>query len=209
MHKELRNSDENEFPAREIECWSGVLKTIVKVSDDLSRMGEIGDDGELLSVIALLNFHTDHPNRELAIELNNEGVRDLGRSKFQSSIRKLQAAVKADSTYHRARSNLAVAYNNLGLSLNKEHPREALVEFHNALFLDPSNETIQANVKGILWITGNDPDSFEDLVVLGDDARRRNDIAGSIIEYKAALEIKSDANVRRKLREVMNQASVR
>ncbi|MDZ4833054.1 MAG: tetratricopeptide repeat protein [Candidatus Melainabacteria bacterium] len=137
------------------------------------------------------------------IELNNEGVRALGTSNFKLAIDKFEAALKRDPSYQRARSNLAIAYNNYGLFVNKQSPAEALKYFHKALALDASNPTTKANVDGIIRIMGRDPLNFQDRVELGDMARKQGDFDGAIVEYQAAAGIKNDAGVREKLGDVL------
>jgi hypothetical protein len=72
-------------------------------------------------------------------------------------------------------------------------------QFHNAVYLDPKNVTTIANMEGIIRIMGRNPSNFEDRVDLGNLAVLTNDIAGGIIEYKAALEIQDDPQVKAKL----------
>ncbi len=137
------------------------------------------------------------------IELNNEGVRALGTSNFKLAIEKFEAALKRDPSYQRARANLAIAYNNFGLFINKQSPAEALKYFHKALQLDPSNATTKANVDGIIRIMGRDPLNFQDRVELGDMSRKQGDFDGAIVEYQAAIAIKNDPAVREKLGDVL------
>lgn len=137
------------------------------------------------------------------IELNNEGVRALSASNFKLAIDKFEAALKRDPTYKLARTNLAIAYNNYGLQVNKSSPAEALKYFHKALALDPSNTTTKSNVEGIIRIMGRDPRDFQDRVELGDMARKGGDFDGAIVEYQAAVALKDDAGVREKLGDVL------
>lgn len=184
--------------ACEVECWSGSAKSVLNVRDT--------SEDPILSVITLISLpNTKSPDRTTAIYLNNEGVRVLVARNFNLAIRKLQSAVKADPSYRRARTNLAIAYNNLGLSLNKRSPTEAMKQFHSALFLDPQNVTTVANLDGIIRMMGRNPSSFKDRVDFGDQALLIDDIAGGIIEYKAALEIRDDPDVRAKLNELTSK----
>ncbi len=136
------------------------------------------------------------------IELNNEGVRALSSSNFKLAIEKFQAALKLDPTYQLASSNLAIAYNNYGLQINKQSPAQALVMFHKALALDPTNATTKGNVEGLIRIMGRDPRDFQDRLELGDIARKGGDFDGATVEYQAAIGIKDDALVREKLGDV-------
>lgn len=160
-----------------------------------------------LALISLVGSSSVYPadaqTDSTVIELNNEGVRALGTSSFKLAIEKFEAALKRDPTYQRARSNLAIAYNNYGLFVNKQSPAEALKYFHKALQLDNTNATTKANVDGIIRIMGRDPMNFQDRVELGDMARKQGDFDGAIVEYQAAAAIKNDAGVREKLGDVL------
>lgn len=135
------------------------------------------------------------------IELNNAGVRALNQQNFTEAIRQFEAALKLDSSYELARKNLAIAYNNYGLQLQK-NPMQALKQFHKALVLDPSNQTTQQNVSGIIRFLNRDPNKFEDRVDLGDQSRKSGDFTGAVVEYQAALKIKNDAKIWEKLGDV-------
>lgn len=148
-------------------------------------------------------YPADAQTDTTVIELNNEGVRALGTSNFKLAIEKFEAALKRDPTYQRARANLAIAYNNFGLFVNKQSPAEALKCFHKALQLDPSNATTKANVDGIIRIMGRDPGNFQDRVELGDMARKQGDFDGAIVEYQASIALKNDPAVREKLGDVL------
>ncbi|MCA9815481.1 MAG: tetratricopeptide repeat protein, partial [Cyanobacteria bacterium HKST-UBA01] len=142
-----------------------------------------------------------HATSSRVIELNNAGVRALNQQNFQEAIRQFEEALKVDSTYELARKNLAIAYNNYGLQLQKS-PMQALKQFHRALLLDPSNATTKQNVSGIIRFMNRDPNKFEDRVDLGDSSRKSGDFTGAIVEYKAALEIKNDGAIWERLGDV-------
>lgn len=135
------------------------------------------------------------------IELNNAGVRALNQQNFKLAISKFEQALKIDSGYELARKNLAIAYNNYGLQLQKT-PMQALKQFHRALALDPNNATTKANIDGIIKFLNRDPNKFEDRVDLGNSARKSGDFSGAVVEYKAALRIKNDAKIWEKLGDV-------
>jgi tetratricopeptide (TPR) repeat protein len=160
-----------------------------------------------LALISLMGSFSVYPadaqTDTTVIELNNEGVRALGASNFKLAIDKFEAALKRDPSYTRAKSNLAIAYNNYGLFVNKQSPAMALKYFHQALLLDPANPTTKANVDGIIRIMGRDPLNFQDRVELGDMARKQGDFDGAIVEYQAACGIKNDPGVREKLGDVL------
>ena len=105
------------------------------------------------------------------ISLNNDGVKALNSSNFQLAITKFEAALKIDPSYTLARQNLAIAHNNYGLQLRNQ-PKEALKQFHMALYLDRSNATTWQNVNGIIGMLGKNPKDFKDRVALGDVHRQ-------------------------------------
>jgi tetratricopeptide (TPR) repeat protein len=129
------------------------------------------------------------------ISLNNEAVKALNSNNFPLAIQKFQAALKIDPSYKLARQNLAIAHNNYGLQ-NRNDPKKALSEFHQALFLDPSNATTLQNVNGIIVMMGKDPKSFADRKALGKEAQLSSDFIGAIIEYGEACKIKDDPKLR-------------
>lgn len=135
------------------------------------------------------------------INLNNLGVKALNTGDFAEAVKDFQAALKLDPTYQLARDNLAIAHNNYGLQLRND-PKKALKEFHQALYLNPSNPTTQSNVQGIIKMMGKNPRSFDDRVELGNEARRSADFIGAIIEFLEALKIKDDPKIHISLGEV-------
>lgn len=139
------------------------------------------------------------------IELNNDGVRSLGKGDYDLAIENFEQALKINPTYEIARKNLAISYNNKGLNLQK-NTTQALRLFHKALYLDPSNVTTRGNIAGIIGKMNLDPNSFSARVRLGDEARISRDTVGAIIEYQAALAIKNDPAVHEKLGDVFRDA---
>ena len=135
------------------------------------------------------------------VELNNEGVKALNAGNFQLAITKFEQALKLDPSYQLAKENLAIAYNNYGLQL-QNNPKEAIKQFHKALYLNPNNATTLQNLEGIITLMRKNPKSFKDRVELADQARLAGDFQGAIIEYKEALRLKDDANIHMKLGDV-------
>src|SRR5271168_1010934 len=135
------------------------------------------------------------------INLNNEGVKALQANNFPEAVKAFQKALSIDPNYQLARDNLAIAHNNFGLQL-KSNPKAALKEFHQALYLNPSNATTQGNVEGIIKMMGKNPRSFADRVALANDARHSGDFIGAIIEFLEALKIKDDPKIHMNLGEV-------
>ncbi len=135
------------------------------------------------------------------VEFNNEGVKALNAGNFQLAITKFEAALRGDPGYGLAKENLAIAYNNYGLQL-QNNPKEAIKQFHKALFLNPNNATTVSNLDGIITLMRKNPRSFKDRVELGDQARLGGDFQGSVIEYREAIRIKDDAGIHLKLGDV-------
>lgn len=136
-----------------------------------------------------------------AVNLNNEGVKALNASNFQLAIQKLEQAIKVDASYTLARENLAIAYNNYGLQL-QNNPKEAIKQFHKALFYNPGNTTTNSNLEGIIHYMGKDPNSFKDRVALANEARKGLDFEGAMIEFQAALRLKDDSKIHMSLGDV-------
>lgn len=130
--------------------------------------------------------------------LNHAGVEALNVSNYALAIEKFRASLKLDPGYQLARDNLSIAYNNYGLQLHN-NPKEALRQFHEALYLNHSNPTTVANMNGILKMIGKNPHQFEDRVTLGDESKQSADFVGADLEYREALKIKDDPAVRQKL----------
>jgi len=161
----------------EIERWSGSQKDIQN--------------------LPLLGGFSTAPTKS-TIALNNEGVVALKNGHFQLAISKFKAALRIDPKYQLARDNIAIAYNNYGLTLATK-PKEAIKQFHEALYLNRTNPITLTNVERIINYLGRDPDSFEDRCELGEYAMRNGDFVGAVIEYEAALQMHDDAELHVKL----------
>ena len=161
----------------------------------------------LSSQLATIAGAQDYQGDPGAVDLNNQGVRALEAKNYPLAFQKLEAAVKLDPAYKKASSNLGIAYNNYGLGLaqNKNYA-EAIKYFHKAFYLDPTNLVTKKNLGIVISSLNRDPNSFQDRVDLGDDARKQvrspQDWAGPIVEYQAALLIKDDPGVREKLGDI-------
>jgi len=138
---------------------------------------------------------------EMLKQLNNEGVKALGAGNYLLAIEKLEKALSLNSNYERAKTNLAVAYNNYGLVF-QNNPTQAIVYFHKACLLDPNSVTSTTNLGGIIQKMGKNPRDFATRVALGDTARKAGDFIGAIVEYGEAVKIKPDAAVYEKLGDV-------
>jgi tetratricopeptide (TPR) repeat protein len=133
------------------------------------------------------------------IELNQRGVELINNGSHLAAIQALERALKIDPMYEFTAQNLAIAYNDYGLSLQNNKP-EALNAFHRAVYYFPDNTASAQNLDAILRSMGKDPDSFSDRVALAEDCRRNGDLEGAIVEFLMALKIKEDL----KIREILN-----
>lgn len=156
----------------------------------------------LLTLLCQLSSSPALADDARVIELNNQGVNALNKSNFSAAITSFEAALKIDPSYKMARDNLAIAYNNYGLSIARSNPKQALQLFHKALSFDRNNATTMQNVDGIVRMLGKNPKSFADRAELGDQSRKAGDFVGAIIEYQEALKIKDDAPLHEKLGDV-------
>ncbi len=138
---------------------------------------------------------------EYAVVLNNEGIAALNKGDWSLAIDKLTAAVVVNPKYLLARENLAVVHNNYGLYLRNRNKREAFKQFHEAVYLMQGPVNL-ANLRGMTRVIGKNPDSSIDHVQLGDKARAEGDLVSGVVEYRAALKLKDDPQVRKKLEEV-------
>ncbi len=170
-------------PFRGVECWAMTKKTVWEFPGEESSFFE-------------------HPQYEgttaRCINFNNEGVKALNDKKYELAITKFLESLEIDSKYQLACDNLATTYNNYGLTL-RERPKEAIKKFHLAFCLDPISKIALLNIEGIIRVMGMDPNSFNDRIILAEQAAAIEDLAGSVIEYQAALQIKNDPAQRHKL----------
>jgi hypothetical protein len=172
------SADSRSSSLHEVELWSGSRKDVISVSK--------GPDSDCCDAAAQ------------PIILNNQGVLALNKHDYALAIQLLNKALKCAPTYKSARNNLAIAYNNFGLTM-QENPGEAIKQFHQAAYLDPQNKIIKANLNEIIRKLGWDPDNFADRTALGDAALSGNDTVSGIVEYQMALELKDNDEVRAKL----------
>jgi tetratricopeptide (TPR) repeat protein len=154
------------------------------------------------ALLLCLNLNSEAPANEEAIRLNNEGVAALNREEWHVAIEKLEASLKADPDRPLGRVNLAIAHSNYGLYLKKKDKIAALKEFHRAQYLNGTDLVVNSNVRGTIKLLGKNPDSFVDRMNLGDDARKGGDLVGAVVEYLAALKLKKDHRIHKKLGDV-------
>ena len=171
--------------------WRSVVCETGRSLVELKR-GRVGFAGLLVVCLIGLSFEsTAIADQNQVISLINEGVKALNSGNIQLAIQKFEQALQLDPNYKLARDNLAIAHNNYGLQL-RGSPKEALKEFHQALYLNPDNATTLSNVEGIIRMMGKNPRAFADRVALGEDSRHASDFVGAIIEFNEALKLKDD-----------------
>lgn len=190
----------------QVENWTGSQKDVVVVSNTSSKFPS--GTAHLLPVTLMRSIHLAKPRqayRSIATTLNNQAVLRLRQHDIESAIITFQNAILYDTSYKKAFQNLAIAYNNLGME-QRTQPELSLKQFRNSLYLDPTNQVTIKNFNIMMRMAGRDPNSFSDRVELGDIAFGQNDIAGSIVEYEAALKIKDDGTVRQKLKASLQAA---
>jgi tetratricopeptide (TPR) repeat protein len=132
---------------------------------------------------------------EQVVTLNNEGVNALKASNYVLATQKFLACLNIDPSYKLARENMAICYNNWGISLQNS-PAQAIEKFHKSLFYGPDNVTAAQNLEVTIQNMGKDPHSFKDRVALGKAARLAGDLEGGIVEFSEALKIKDDPALR-------------
>ncbi|MBX3150157.1 pilus assembly protein N-terminal domain-containing protein [Candidatus Obscuribacterales bacterium] len=190
----------------QVENWTGSRKDVVVVADTSDKCPT--GTAQLLPVTLMRSIHLAKPRhsyRSIATMLNNQAVLRLKQHEIESAIITFQNAILYDTSYKKAFQNLSIAYNNLGME-QRAQPDLSLKHFRNSLYLDPTNQVTMKNFKIMMRMAGRDPNSFSDRVELGDIAFGQNDIAGSIVEYEAALKIKEDETVRQKLKASLEAA---
>jgi tetratricopeptide (TPR) repeat protein len=138
--------------------------------------------------------------------LNNEGVIALNNKNWQLASDKFEAALKVDPEYPLARNNIIVMHGQHGLQLRLEGKKEeSLREYHQGLYMADSQDHFLDEGSSItIQRMGKNPKSYADRVNLAEQARAKDDYIGAVVEYRAALELKNDAEVHKKLGDVYN-----
>ncbi|MBX9688188.1 MAG: tetratricopeptide repeat protein [Candidatus Obscuribacterales bacterium] len=129
------------------------------------------------------------------VQLNNDGVNGLKANNYPLAVSKFLECLKLDPSYKLAKENMAICYNNWGISL-QNNPAQAIEKFHKSLFYSPDNPTAVQNLEVTIQNLGKDPKSFKDRVALGKQARLAGDLEGGIVEFAEALKIKDDPALR-------------
>lgn len=135
-------------------------------------------------------------------ELQNQAMAALHAKKYQLAIERFMKILRADTSSTLARKNLGVAYNNLGN--RAKSPLEARVLYERSLYFSPGNKPAVQNLNETLRLLRVNPSSFPARVRLADELLKRKDHLGAIIEYRQALKISNDTNIRARLAQIPN-----
>jgi tetratricopeptide (TPR) repeat protein len=152
------------------------------------------------ALLSLLPVYACAAETATAKELNDDGVLALDKGNWPVAFDKFTAALLLDPDDVTARENLVIAHSNYGLYLKDKDKLKALKEFHYAQYLDQDQKsTVTANLRGMIKVIGKDPDNFIDRIRLGDQAKLQGFPIGAVVEYRAALKLKDDPQVHKKL----------
>lgn len=164
----------------------------------------------ILELFTIVNASAAIADSPIAISLNNEAVVEINKSNWQLAIDRLTEALKIDPTYAIARRNLELAYNYFGKQLESNNePRKALEVFRKAAFFinDSSTSMTNRNIENVMQVIGKRTDSFGDRLTLAEEAKATGDFIGAYVEYGAALKLKNDPLVRKKMDDVYKDIS--
>lgn len=123
-----------------------------------------------------------------------EGTKEVFAKNYPESITKLEMALKFDSSLALAKSNLAVAANNLA-SMPTTDDKERVKLLHKALFWNPDMETGRQNLNTIVDNLGTNPNDPAARIKLADKLENESDFLGACVELLEAARIKPDAAV--------------
>lgn len=150
----------------------------------------------LFAFLAMTPSFAEGSSTAEARQLNNKGVTFLKEGKLAESERAFLDALKLRPGYFLAIENLAILYNNIALT--KQGP-EALQCFRLSALLNQENKTVHENLNQLQQSLGSDPSSFSAVVAIADKCSKSGDTVGAIVEYRRALQLKSDKAVEAKL----------
>lgn len=136
------------------------------------------------------------PQNSSAVEINNEGVSLLKQKQFQAAIDKLTQAISIDPNCEVAKQNMAIAYNNWGLTLPAG---PAIHAFRRAIFVEPDSRCAQDNLSMSLANMQKAAQTYEDHVKLAEENLRASNFVDAFVEYQEALKLKQDPDISSKL----------
>jgi TonB family protein len=131
-----------------------------------------------------------------SVDLNNEGVDLLKQKQFEPAIDHFRQAIAMDPNSEIAKQNLAVAYNNWGLTLS---PIAAKHAFRRALFIEPDSRCATDNLAICLANQQIPALTFDDHLRLADHCLQERHFVDAFVEYQQALKLKPDAQLSSKL----------
>lgn len=125
------------------------------------------------------------------------GTKAVFAGKYAESITSFEKALKLDSSNALAKSNLAVAANNLSLQVQSNEEKFTLL--HKALYWNPDSQSARTNLAMLLStmnISADDPDAR---IKLADKLERENDLVGASVELAESVRLKPNAKVSARL----------
>jgi len=125
------------------------------------------------------------------------GTKAVFAQKYAESIVSLEKALKLDPSNALAKSNLAVAANNLSLQAKSDEERLNLL--HKALFWNPDSESARTNMKTLLNNMGISVDDPAARVKFADKLEHDDDLMGASVELAESLRLKQDPKVNARL----------
>ena len=60
-------------------------------------------------------------------------------------------------------------------------------------------------MNGVIFLLGKNPKNVTHRITLGDQAKAHDDLAGAVVEYRAALRLKNDRETHKKLGDLYRQ----
>lgn len=134
-----------------------------------------------------------------------EGTKAVFAKNYPESISKLEMALKFDSSLALAKSNLAVAANNLASMPNTDN-QERVKLLHKALFWNPDMETGRQNLNTIIDNLGTNPSDPAARIKLADKLEKENDYIGACVELLEAARLKPDTAISSRAELLRNKA---
>lgn len=131
--------------------------------------------------------------------LNNRAVGEINAKEFSKAIASLKELIKASPEYAHAKENLVIAHNNYGLELAAKKPREAIRQFHAALFLDIKQNATRKNLESLIVEMGMNPKNNADRLALAEEALKEDDGEGAYVESMEALRLRNTPEARQKM----------
>lgn len=125
------------------------------------------------------------------------GTKAVFAGKYSESIASFEKALKLDSSNELAKSNLAVAANNLSLQVQSNE--EKLTLLHKALFWNPDSQSARTNLAMLLGNMNVQADDSDARIKLADKLERDNDNLGACVELAESLRLKPNAKVSTRL----------